>query len=235
MARSPSRAGGRVHVFSSQERAETIPRGGIFFFNLKTWGAMSALKAWGVRLAKRSGLRKAKVAVARKLAVILHRMWIEGLVIKGGCQSTCIAGQSRQPAGTNVPAGTLALVRSLLVLRCSREQNALHTLIHQRHLTDRRLGHQRRLPINLHSRTIPPTSGNQRPCRDAGVGAIALGLAMLERAERASHIDPPASSYAIMRRARPYCGENPAPGKDVNGEVDPTPGIRERPRPQSGH
>src|SRR5207253_11330068 len=37
----------------------------------------SALKAWGVRLAKRSGLRKAKVAVARKLAVILHRMWME--------------------------------------------------------------------------------------------------------------------------------------------------------------
>ena len=38
----------------------------------------SALKAWGMKLAKRSGLRKAKVAVARKLAVILHRMWIDG-------------------------------------------------------------------------------------------------------------------------------------------------------------
>lgn len=38
----------------------------------------SALKAWGMRLAKRSGIRKAKVAVARKLAVILHRMWIDG-------------------------------------------------------------------------------------------------------------------------------------------------------------
>jgi transposase len=38
----------------------------------------SALKAWGLRLAKRSGLRKAKVAVARKLAVILHRMWMDG-------------------------------------------------------------------------------------------------------------------------------------------------------------
>jgi transposase len=37
----------------------------------------STLKAWGIRLAKRSGLRKAKVAVARKLAVILHRMWIK--------------------------------------------------------------------------------------------------------------------------------------------------------------
>jgi transposase len=38
----------------------------------------SALKAWGMRLAKRSSLRKAKVAVARKLAVILHRMWVDG-------------------------------------------------------------------------------------------------------------------------------------------------------------
>jgi hypothetical protein len=28
--------------------------------------------------AKRNGLSKAKVAVARKLAVILHRMWIDG-------------------------------------------------------------------------------------------------------------------------------------------------------------
>ena len=33
------------------------------------------LKAWGLRLAKRVGFKKAKVAVARKLAVILHRMW----------------------------------------------------------------------------------------------------------------------------------------------------------------
>jgi transposase len=38
----------------------------------------SALKAWGMRLAKRGSLRKAKVAVARKLAVILHRMWRDG-------------------------------------------------------------------------------------------------------------------------------------------------------------
>jgi transposase len=38
----------------------------------------SVLKAWGMRLAKRNGLSKAKVAVARKLAVILHRMWIDG-------------------------------------------------------------------------------------------------------------------------------------------------------------
>ena len=42
----------------------------------------SALKTWGVKIAKRSGLRKAKVADARKLAVILHRMWIEGTEFK---------------------------------------------------------------------------------------------------------------------------------------------------------
>jgi hypothetical protein len=38
----------------------------------------SALKAWGTSLAKRTGLRKAKVAVAGKLAVILHRTWVDG-------------------------------------------------------------------------------------------------------------------------------------------------------------
>jgi transposase len=37
-----------------------------------------SLKAWGIRVAQRRGLSKATVAVARKLAVILHRMWIDG-------------------------------------------------------------------------------------------------------------------------------------------------------------
>jgi transposase len=38
----------------------------------------TALKNWGVAIAKRSSLKKAKVAVARKLAVIMHRMWLDG-------------------------------------------------------------------------------------------------------------------------------------------------------------
>lgn len=33
-----------------------------------------ALKSWAMRIAKRAGMRKAKVALARKLAVIMHRM-----------------------------------------------------------------------------------------------------------------------------------------------------------------
>lgn len=35
------------------------------------------LKAWGLRLSKTKGHRRAVIAVARKLAVILHRIWID--------------------------------------------------------------------------------------------------------------------------------------------------------------
>lgn len=38
----------------------------------------SALKRWGEALVKKAGKRKAVVAVARKLAVMLHRMWTTG-------------------------------------------------------------------------------------------------------------------------------------------------------------
>jgi transposase len=38
----------------------------------------AALKSWALRLARRTGMKKAKVALARKLAVILHRMWVDG-------------------------------------------------------------------------------------------------------------------------------------------------------------
>ena len=38
----------------------------------------SALKRWAMEVAKRRGLKRAKVALARKLASILHRMWADG-------------------------------------------------------------------------------------------------------------------------------------------------------------
>ena len=41
----------------------------------KKW---SWLKAWGMRVAQRRGIRRAIVAVARRLAVVLHRMWVDG-------------------------------------------------------------------------------------------------------------------------------------------------------------
>ena len=38
----------------------------------------SPLKAWGTRLVQRIGAKKARVAVARKLAVVLHCIWVDG-------------------------------------------------------------------------------------------------------------------------------------------------------------
>jgi transposase len=42
----------------------------------------SWLKAWAVNLAKRRGLKKAIVALARRLAVIMHRIWVDGTVFR---------------------------------------------------------------------------------------------------------------------------------------------------------
>src|SRR5215203_1826128 len=38
----------------------------------------SWLKAWAMKIARRRGLKKAIVALARRLAVILHRIWVDG-------------------------------------------------------------------------------------------------------------------------------------------------------------
>ena len=47
----------------------------------------SALRAWGMNVAKRRGMARARVAVARKLAVILHRMWVDGSEFRWGKQA----------------------------------------------------------------------------------------------------------------------------------------------------
>jgi len=41
----------------------------------KKW---SWLKAWALQIARRRGMKKAIVALARRLAVIMHRIWIDG-------------------------------------------------------------------------------------------------------------------------------------------------------------
>jgi transposase len=38
----------------------------------------SAIRVWGLGIAKRRGLRRAAVSVARKLAVLMHRIWADG-------------------------------------------------------------------------------------------------------------------------------------------------------------
>jgi len=58
----------------------------------------SALKAWGMRIAKRSGMMCAIVAVARKLAVILHRMWIDETEFDWKSGAKITAKRRRDPA-----------------------------------------------------------------------------------------------------------------------------------------
>ena len=60
---------------NSMLRTYLFEAAGVLLTRVQKW---CALKAWGIRLAKRSGMQKARTAVARKLAVILLRMWRDG-------------------------------------------------------------------------------------------------------------------------------------------------------------
>ena len=54
----------------------------------KKW---SSLRVWGMNVAKRRGMARARVAVARKLAVILHRMWAEATEFRYGKDPAAVA------------------------------------------------------------------------------------------------------------------------------------------------
>lgn len=57
----------------------------VLLHRTKKW---CTLKAWGLRLAKRIRMKKAKVPVARKLAVILHCIWVDGTTFEWSAQKT---------------------------------------------------------------------------------------------------------------------------------------------------
>jgi hypothetical protein len=91
-------------------------------------------------------------------------------------------------------------------------------------------GHQRRLPTKpqktIESRR-PPTGANVR------AGTLALVRSPLalrcSKSKRASHIDPPASSYAIMRRHAPTAERTMNPARMCLESLDRRPRIREQP------
>jgi transposase len=63
----------------------------------KKW---SSLRALGMKIAKRRGMTRARVAVARKLAIILHRMWVDGAKFRFGSEKTAAAGASKMITAT---------------------------------------------------------------------------------------------------------------------------------------
>ena len=56
-------------------RSYLFEAAGVLLTRVPQW---CKLKAWGHRLWKRIGFKKAKIAVARKLAVLMHRIWCDG-------------------------------------------------------------------------------------------------------------------------------------------------------------
>jgi transposase len=48
----------------------------------------STLKAWAMRVAQRRGLKRAKVALARRLAVVMHSLWVNDADFRWGPQAT---------------------------------------------------------------------------------------------------------------------------------------------------
>jgi transposase len=51
----------------------------------------STLKRWAMAVAPRRGAKRAKVALARKLASVLHRMWVDGSEFRWGKQAPAAA------------------------------------------------------------------------------------------------------------------------------------------------
>ena len=87
----------------------------------KKW---SWLKAWAMQIARRRGMKKAIVALARRLAVIMHRIWVDGTEFRWTREQAAQQHENRagsHPIGGNsssterwndVPRGTMDEVSS---------------------------------------------------------------------------------------------------------------------------
>lgn len=74
---------------STELRTLLVECATVILTRTKGW---TKLKAWGLKIMKRSGLKKAAAAVARKLAIIMLRMWQEG--------KEFIWGEKKEKAGS---------------------------------------------------------------------------------------------------------------------------------------
>src|SRR5580700_3704137 len=74
----------------------------------------SWLKAWAMNIAKRRGQKKAIVALARRLAVIMHRMWSDGTEFRWTREMAPTIGATIQR--NDVPRGTMDETSSLWTL-----------------------------------------------------------------------------------------------------------------------
>ena len=82
-AGTPARVEPQLHISKEGDRyLRTLMVQGAHYI-LGPFGQDSDLRRWGLKLAERGGKnakKRAVVAVARKLAVLLHKLWVSGEV-----------------------------------------------------------------------------------------------------------------------------------------------------------
>jgi len=61
------------------------------------------LKSWAMRIARRAGMNKAKLALARKLAVILHRMLVTATPFNDAAAAACSGGATQFSGEVTTP------------------------------------------------------------------------------------------------------------------------------------
>jgi hypothetical protein len=81
-------------------RTHLVQAATVLLHQTKKW---SCLRAWGMKIAKRRGSKTARVAVARKLAIIMHRMWMTGEVFRA-------SNSIDRPTNNAVPAPEPSIV-----------------------------------------------------------------------------------------------------------------------------
>src|SRR5262245_23841655 len=100
----------------------------------------SWLKAWAMQIARRRGVKKAIVALARRLAVVMHRIWVDATEFRGAgkrlqqhdnARSRSIGDYWSSTAWWNdVPRGTMDEVRSHVCLDLlSRDGKAARKIV----------------------------------------------------------------------------------------------------------
>src|SRR5256886_4771906 len=63
----------------------------------------SWLKAWAIKIARHRGMNKAIVALARRLAVIMHRIWVDGTEFRWTREVAAALSRALEVGGSRIP------------------------------------------------------------------------------------------------------------------------------------
>jgi len=127
-----------------------------------------ALQRWGRKLAEGKGSERPKVAVARKLAALLHTVWLTETEFRSASVSVA---RTVSAARTGLPV--IGRNTTVLYQLCSTSRETHHVPYHCSRGT---LDLSRRTQQCAGSR--PECSNRPQPCRDRGVVGSAQGIGL---------------------------------------------------------